>query len=78
MRRELVLQGAGKAVLYTGSWVERLNAAGFAVCGIDTQSCGFSEGCRGLRNYFESFDDLVNDVVQLRRCGFMTRINMCS
>lgn len=63
----LKAQGPGKAVLYAGSWVERLNDAGIAVCGIDTQSCGFSEGCAGLRNYIESFEYLVNDVVQFRR-----------
>ncbi len=41
--------------------------SGFAVCGIDSQSCGFSEGVSGLRNFFESFDDLVADVIQFRR-----------
>jgi alpha-beta hydrolase superfamily lysophospholipase len=60
-------QGPGRPALYEGSWIQLLNASGFAVCGIDTQSCGFSEGVSGIRNYFESFDDLVADVVQFRR-----------
>ena len=61
------VQGPGRPSLYEGSWIQLLNVSGFAVCGIDSQSCGFSEVVSGLRNYFESFDDLVADVVQFRR-----------
>lgn len=39
-----------------------LAAQGFLVCGLDHQGCGESEGDRG---YFEHFQDLVNDVIQL-------------
>lgn len=55
----------GKPQQYEGSWVQRLNAAGVSVCGIDNQGCGRSEGLKSLRFYVESFDDYVNDVLQL-------------
>lgn len=32
------------------------------------QGCGRSEGKRGLRFFCESFDDYVEDVLQLARC----------
>lgn len=41
--------GDGKPSLYKGSWVESLNQRGFSVCGMDSQSCGRSEGLHGLR-----------------------------
>ena len=45
-----------------GSWVEELNAHGYSCCGIDVQSFGRSEGYNKTRSYFNSFQDLVNDV----------------
>jgi acylglycerol lipase len=66
-------QGAGKPLIYKGSWIERLNRAGVSVAGFDMQGCGFSEGLRGLRSFFESFEDVIADAVQFRRlipeCG---------
>eukprot|EP01063_Lacrimia_lanifica_P018666 TRINITY_DN25577_c0_g1_i1.p1 TRINITY_DN25577_c0_g1~~TRINITY_DN25577_c0_g1_i1.p1 ORF type:complete len:361 (+),score=126.15 TRINITY_DN25577_c0_g1_i1:97-1083(+) len=52
---------------YSGSWVERLNAEGYVVAGMDLQSYGLSEGAGGHRGYFTAFDDLVADMVQFRR-----------
>jgi alpha-beta hydrolase superfamily lysophospholipase len=63
------LQGAGKPLIYKGSWIERLNSAGVSVAGFDMQGCGFSEGLRGLRSFFESFEDVIADAVQFRRCA---------
>mmetsp|Transcript_28713 Transcript_28713/g.80827 ORF Transcript_28713/g.80827 Transcript_28713/m.80827 type:complete len:332 (-) Transcript_28713:169-1164(-) len=60
-------QGPRKPKVYKGSWVENWNKAGYSVCGIDTQGHGRSEGYCGLRWYFNSFDDLVDDVLQFRR-----------
>lgn len=60
-------QGVGKPVLYEGSWIQQWNAAGIAVCGHDHQGSGFSDDFKGHRSYFESFDDLLADTVQLRR-----------
>ena len=60
-------QGAGKPLVYQGSWIERLNNAGVSVAGFDMQGCGFSEGLRGLRSFFESFEDVIADAVQFRR-----------
>lgn len=48
--------------MYEGSWVEGWNRHGYSVCGIDSQSHGFSEGLHGLRCYANSFDDFVVDV----------------
>ena len=45
--------------------MEALNAAGVSVAGIDNQGHGRSEALHGLRFYVESFDDYVNDVLQL-------------
>eukprot|EP00963_Diacronema_lutheri_P008859 scaffold776_cov347-Pavlova_lutheri.AAC.57 len=51
---------------YDGSWIHRMNLAGYAVWGIDNQSCGRSEGVRSdARMYFERFEDLCSDVEQL-------------
>jgi hypothetical protein len=63
------VQGLGQPMKYTGSWVEQWNARGISVCGLDLQGCGRSEGRRGLRFYVECFDDYVDDVLQLARCG---------
>lgn len=41
----------GEQVIYEGSWVEKLNQAGFFVCGIDNQSCGRSEGVAKAHRY---------------------------
>lgn len=65
-------QGVHKPHVYDGSWVEQLNAAGFAVAAIDHQSHGASEGIKGLRCYFQHFDDLALDVAvfarEMQRC----------
>lgn len=53
----------GRPMRYANSWVQAWNRSGYAVCGIDNQSCGRSQGARGLRAYIESFDDLLNDVI---------------
>ncbi|KAG2482231.1 hypothetical protein HYH03_018831, partial [Edaphochlamys debaryana] len=45
---------------HRGSWVEKLNRAGYAVCGIDLQGAGRSEG---RRCYIERFEHYVQDVV---------------
>lgn len=66
------LQVAGKAKLYQGSWIQAFNRAGFSVCGIDQQGLGFSESRRNCRCYVESFDDYINDVLQLRRCKLLS------
>jgi len=58
-------QGPGLPQQYGDSWAERFNIAGVSVCGIDNQGCGLSEGLRNLRFYVESFDDYVDDVLQL-------------
>lgn len=58
-----LIQGPGKAPRYEGSWTQALNEAGWSVCGIDNQSCGFSEGLYGLRCFMNSFDDYVEDIV---------------
>ena len=51
---------------YDGSWIHRMNLAGYAVWGIDNQSCGRSEGVQnGSRMYFDRFEDLCADVEQL-------------
>eukprot|EP00242_Pyramimonas_sp_CCMP2087_P006857 CAMPEP_0198218088 /NCGR_PEP_ID=MMETSP1445-20131203/67289_1 /TAXON_ID=36898 /ORGANISM="Pyramimonas sp., Strain CCMP2087" /LENGTH=316 /DNA_ID=CAMNT_0043894979 /DNA_START=174 /DNA_END=1121 /DNA_ORIENTATION=- len=50
---------------YAGSWIERFNAAGYSVCGIDFQGCGRSEALNGLTSHFESFQDLLDDVIEL-------------
>mmetsp|Transcript_36433 Transcript_36433/g.86536 ORF Transcript_36433/g.86536 Transcript_36433/m.86536 type:complete len:322 (-) Transcript_36433:283-1248(-) len=63
----LASQGLGKPRIYKNSWVEKWNLNGYSVCGFDVQSHGRSEGARGLRWYFESFDDLVDDLLQFRR-----------
>lgn len=37
------LQGAGKPKTYEGSWVQKLNQAGFSVTGVDLPGLGRSE-----------------------------------
>ncbi|UPR03858.1 alpha/beta-hydrolase [Chloropicon primus] len=54
-------RGAGFDRIYRGSWIEELNNRGYSCCGIDVQSKGRSEGCKGLQSYFESFDNVVAD-----------------
>ena len=53
----------GSKPSYADSWVERMNAQGITVCGIDNQGCGESEALNDLRFYVESFDDYVDDVL---------------
>ncbi len=60
----LCMQTAGMPPQYSKSWVEVLNKAGFSVCGIDQQGCGFSEG---LECYVERFHYYVDDVLQFAR-----------
>ncbi|GLI61873.1 hypothetical protein VaNZ11_004383, partial [Volvox africanus] len=50
----------GSMPRYDGSWVEHLNRQGYAVCGIDLQGAGRSEG---RRCYIEKFDHYVQDVI---------------
>ncbi|CAK0746028.1 hypothetical protein CVIRNUC_001662 [Coccomyxa viridis] len=70
MHELLYIPIAGKPPQYSKSWVESLNGAGFSVCGIDQQGCGFSEG---LECYVERFHYYVDDVLQFARslqsCG---------
>ena len=65
-RLQLSMQAAGMSPQYSKSWVETLNGAGFSVCGIDQQGCGFSEG---LECYVERFHYYVDDVLQFARCA---------
>ena len=69
-----LLQIAGKTPQYCKSWVESLNGAGFSVCGIDQQGCGFSEG---LECYVERFHYYVDDVLQFARCASETSTGSC-
>ena len=54
-------RGVGQERVYAESWIEELNNQGYSCCGIDVQSKGRSEGYKGYKNYFESFDDVVAD-----------------
>ena len=51
----------GEHVVFKDSIVQRLCDAGYAVRGIDHQGHGRSESARGLRCYFDSFEDLVDE-----------------
>ena len=53
--------GVGKERVYSGSWIEELNKQGYSCCGIDVQSKGRSEGYKGYKSFFNSFDDVVAD-----------------
>lgn len=53
--------GAGVERKYANSWIEELNKQGYSCCGMDVQSKGRSEGVNGLKSYFESFEDVIND-----------------
>ncbi|CAL5219173.1 g957 [Coccomyxa viridis] len=64
MHELLHIPTAGMPPQYSKSWVEVLNKAGFSVCGIDQQGCGFSEG---LECYVERFHYYVDDVLQFAR-----------
>ena len=60
------ISGPGQPPRYADSWAQKLNAAGYSVCGIDNRGMGLSEGARGgLRCFTESFDDYVADVAAL-------------
>ena len=54
-------RGVGLERVYSESWIEKLNEEGYSCCGIDVQSKGRSVGYKGLKNYFESFDDVNAD-----------------
>lgn len=57
------IKGPGQPPRYAGSWAEKLNDAGYSVCGIDNRGMGFSGGARGgLRCFTESFHDYEADV----------------
>lgn len=56
--------GPGKYKIYEGSWVQEWNKSGYSVCGLDLQGHGRSDGYKGLPWFFNSFDDLVDDVLQ--------------
>ena len=47
------------------SILQHLVSAGISVYAIDLQGHGESEGARGLRGFFERFDDLAEDLLQL-------------
>ena len=53
--------GPGVERKYDNSWIKKLNEEGYSCCGIDVQSKGRSVGYKGLKNYFESFDDVNAD-----------------
>jgi len=56
--------GPGKPhEIFEGGAVAGLLDAGYVVGSVDYQSHGRSEGIRGLRGYFEKFDDLPNDTL---------------
>lgn len=63
----LRLENKGEVPAYSNSWVERWNASGISVCGLDLQGCGRSEGARGLRIFVEQFEDYISDNIQLAR-----------
>ncbi len=50
--------------MYEGSFVQQLNAAGFAVCGNDNRGAGRSGG---LRCYCDSFNDYIDDVLDVAK-----------
>ena len=47
---------------YTDSWIERLNNMGFEFWAMDLQGHGMSTAYKNIRGYFNSFDNLVDDV----------------
>jgi alpha-beta hydrolase superfamily lysophospholipase len=55
----------GPHAAWDNSILQQLVEAGISCYAIDLQSHGESEGTRGLRAYFEQFDDLVFDALQL-------------
>jgi alpha-beta hydrolase superfamily lysophospholipase len=55
----------GELPSFAGSWVEALNATNISIAALDAQSCGRSQGARGLRSFVERFDDLVADQLLL-------------
>uniref|UniRef100_A0A0G4FYK9 Serine aminopeptidase S33 domain-containing protein n=1 Tax=Chromera velia CCMP2878 TaxID=1169474 RepID=A0A0G4FYK9_9ALVE len=50
---------------YEGGWAQKIPQENISFFGIDHQSHGVSEGWKGYRCAFESFDDLVDDAQQL-------------
>ncbi|KXZ55885.1 hypothetical protein GPECTOR_2g1436 [Gonium pectorale] len=57
-------QGPNEHCVYAGSFVEALNAAGYAVAGNDDRGSGRSGG---LRCYCDSFNDYVSDLLDVAR-----------
>mmetsp|Transcript_25989 Transcript_25989/g.66117 ORF Transcript_25989/g.66117 Transcript_25989/m.66117 type:complete len:377 (-) Transcript_25989:187-1317(-) len=70
----LKARGPGKLMVYAGSWVEALNAAGFSVCGLDNQGSGRSEGTRcytdALQHYVTDLADNIRASCKLDIQGF--------
>ncbi|KAI8465248.1 MAG: Alpha/Beta hydrolase protein [Monoraphidium minutum] len=54
--------GSNRPKRYAGSWVQRMNEAGYSVAGMDNQGTGRSGGLFG---YVASFDHFVDDLLQL-------------
>ena len=51
---------------YKGSWFHTLNEHGYTVIGMDYQGHGISDGVvNAMRGYFESYEALVNDYLQV-------------
>lgn len=57
----------GTPRVHEGSWIQRLNQAGFSVAAIDHQSMGFSEGHKGLHTHILKFQHLVDDILQFAK-----------
>ena len=58
MHECLAIMAPGTAPVYSGSWAEGWNRAGFSVAALDARGAGFSEG---TRCFCEAFDDYVAD-----------------
>ncbi|GMH32769.1 hypothetical protein BSKO_00603 [Bryopsis sp. KO-2023] len=63
----LKLVSPGQPLVYEGSWIQHFNKLGFSVCGHDHQSHGLSQGAKGLRCYFNKFQDFVDDLLDFGR-----------
>jgi len=48
---------------WDGTVLQGFVGAGYLVCAVDHQSHGRSQGSRGLRAYFDDFDDLAQEVI---------------
>ncbi|EAA16208.1 hypothetical protein [Plasmodium yoelii yoelii] len=50
--------------IYKDSWIEKFNQNGYSVYALDLQGHGESEAWKNIRGSANSFDDLVDDVIQ--------------